>query len=73
MTPPFASSRAVRITETAFAADICTALSNSEISLAEWDVLSESILTSSATTANPRPYSPALAASIAAFNASRLV
>lgn len=34
---------------------------------------SASFLTSSATTANPLPASPALAASIAAFNASRLV
>ena len=31
------------------------------------------VLTSSATTAKPRPCSPALAASIAAFNASKLV
>ncbi|EIB79622.1 hypothetical protein cje75_03157 [Campylobacter jejuni subsp. jejuni 1798] len=36
-------------------------------------VLSASCPTSSATTANPRPCSPALAASIAAFRASKLV
>jgi hypothetical protein len=42
----------------------------SDVALA---VLSASFLTSSATTANPRPCSPALAASMAAFNASRLV
>ena len=34
---------------------------------------SASFLTSSATTANPLPTSPALAASIAAFNANKLV
>jgi len=36
-------------------------------------VFSASFLTSSATTANPLPASPALAASIAAFNARRFV
>ncbi|KJR42453.1 secreted protein [Candidatus Magnetoovum chiemensis] len=36
-------------------------------------VRSASFLTSSATTAKPRPCSPALAASIAAFRASRFV
>ncbi len=39
---------------------------------AEFD-FSASFLTSEATTANPRPCSPALAASIAAFSANRLV
>ena len=49
-------------------------------SLIIWDILftaswdcSASFLTSSATTANPLPCSPALADSIAAFNARRLV
>ncbi|MNT27638.1 hypothetical protein D3C72_1632760 [compost metagenome] len=43
------------------------------ISLVEVEVLAASCLTSSATTANPRPCSPALAASMAALSASRLV
>jgi len=41
--------------------------------LVEEVVLSANFLTSSATTAKPRPASPALAASIAAFKASRFV
>ena len=43
------------------------------ISVVDSCVLWASVLTSSATTANPLPCSPALAASIAAFNASKLV
>ena len=39
----------------------------------DWRVLDAKDRTSSATTANPRPASPARAASIAAFNANRLV
>lgn len=44
-----------------------------EIFSAASDERPASVRTSSATTANPRPCSPALAASIAAFKASRLV
>ncbi|MBA7685423.1 hypothetical protein ES703_93848 [subsurface metagenome] len=44
-----------------------------EIVLALLPVASESLLISSATTAKPLPYSPACAASIAAFIARRLV
>ncbi len=43
------------------------------ISLTDSCVCSAKVRTSSATTAKPRPCSPALAASIAAFNAKRLV
>ncbi|MPN59169.1 hypothetical protein SDC9_206889 [bioreactor metagenome] len=43
------------------------------IFFADMDVSSASFLISSATTANPRPASPALAASIDAFKAKRLV
>ena len=43
------------------------------ISVVEFCVLTASVLTSSATTAKPRPCSPARAASIAAFNERRLV
>ncbi|CAM2993484.1 hypothetical protein HEBU111660_08950 [Helicobacter burdigaliensis] len=43
------------------------------ISFKDLPVLSASFLTSSATTANPLPCSPALAASIAALSASKLV
>ena len=43
------------------------------VSVMDFCVRSANFLTSSATTANPLPYSPALAASIAAFNASRFV
>ena len=43
------------------------------ISPSDFWVLSASFLTSSATTANPLPCSPALAASIAALRASRFV
>ena len=49
------------------------ALIVSAISFVAFVVLSASFLTSSATTANPLPCSPALAASIAAFKASKLV
>ena len=42
-------------------------------SVVEVMVFSAKLRTSSATTAKPRPASPALAASIAAFRASRLV
>jgi hypothetical protein len=45
----------------------------SEISLVDFVVRSASFLTSSATTANPRPCSPARAASIAALSANRFV
>ena len=38
------------------------------ISLAAWALLEARFLTSCATTANPRPASPAVAASTAAFN-----
>ena len=44
-----------------------------DISLVAFIVFSANFRTSSATTANPRPDSPALAASIAAFSASKLV
>lgn len=43
------------------------------MSKTELVVFSASFLTSSATTANPLPCSPALAASIEAFNDSKLV
>ena len=43
------------------------------ISWVDWVVRAASPRTSSATTAKPRPASPARAASMAAFNASRLV
>ena len=46
---------------------------SSEISLAERADFSDNLRTSSATTANPRPCSPARAASMAAFRASRFV
>ncbi|MNT53770.1 hypothetical protein D3C72_1908740 [compost metagenome] len=49
------------------------ALIMSRISLAEAELLWASVLTSPATTANPRPCSPALAASTAAFSARILV
>jgi len=51
----------------------CTlAMEPSILSVAS-DVRMARLRTSSATTANPRPDSPALAASMDAFNASRLV
>ncbi len=51
----------------------CIDFNMSPISLVAYPVCSDSFLISSATTENPLPASPALAASIAAFNANRLV
>ena len=52
---------------------VCTWRTTSPISLAASTERSASFLTSSATTANPRPASPARAASMAAFRARRFV
>lgn len=51
----------------------CNLLTAESIILVELVDCSASFLISSATTAKPFPFSPALAASIAAFNASKLV
>ena len=51
----------------------CIDFTSSAISSADSLLFSASLRTSSATTANPLPASPALAASIAAFNASKFV
>ena len=60
-------------TSTASPVSCCTCRTTSPISLAASTDRSASFLTSSATTANPRPASPARAASMAAFRASRFV
>ena len=60
-------------TRTALVVSVWIAPISPVISVAACWVSSASFLTSSATTANPRPCSPARAASIAALSASRLV
>ncbi|MPM99045.1 hypothetical protein SDC9_146235 [bioreactor metagenome] len=58
---------------TASSAFLCNSLAILSISFVEVDDCSANFLISSATTANPLPASPALAASIAAFRANKLV
>ena len=53
--------------------ELVTSFKFSETCVVVFDVISANFFTSSATTANPRPCSPARAASIAAFNASKFV
>ncbi len=67
-----ACSRLANMLRTASSASawFCCALTISSVAVL---VRAASCRTSSATTAKPRPWSPALAASMAAFNASRLV
>ena len=61
------------ITDTAFFDSSCTPLMSAAISLVELPVRSARSLISSATTAKPRPCSPACAAMIAAFNARKQI
>ena len=56
-----------------FSTDFIELSINSAVSLTACELSSASFLTSSATTANPLPASPALAASIAALRAKRFV
>ena len=61
------------IAETASLVDCCMAATCPEISSVALAVWLASALTSEATTAKPRPDSPARAASMVALSASRLV
>ena len=58
---------------TAFSVFLCSFLTISSIDLVDMEDSSASFLMDSATTANPLPASPALAASMLAFKAKRLV
>ncbi len=76
--PPSALARsasAVSATMLAVAQPVSSPIcpTNAEISAVAFAVRSASLRTSSATTAKPRPCSPARAASIAALSASKLV
>ena len=71
--PCLASDAPERATSTASVVSCCTLPTTSPISLAASTERSASFLTSSATTAKPRPASPARAASMAAFKARRFV